>query len=491
MARNSGQELDGLVDRLVAMPHETSVVEFKVSNANPDEMGEYISALSNAAALGGHEAGYLVWGVRDGDHEIVGTTFSPEATKIGNEELVPWLTRFVDPQVGFTFRTLQRDGLAVVILRVEAAHTRPIAFKHVEYTRVGTYKKPLGKHPEHERELWRLLDPRSFESASAATRLDEDEVLEYLDYPAFFELRRMPLPENRIEILRALTQARVVRHSVDEEWQVTNVGALLYAANLERFPMLARKAARVIHYEGTSRVKARRERVGQKGYAAGFQGLIAYVVDQLPESEVIEDGLRMDRTLFPSLVIRELVANALIHQDLSKTGTGPMVEVFDDRVEVTNPGRPLVDPLRFIDSAPRSRNETLANELRLAGICEERGSGWDKVAFEIELHQLPPALIEDTDEYTRVSVFAPRALKDMDRADRVRATYQHACLNYVSNRHTNNATIRQRFSISERNKAQATRIITEAVEAGLIAPYDPAAGPRRIRYVPFWSLPHH
>lgn len=197
----------------------------------------------------------------------------------------------------------------------------------------------------------------------------------------------------------------------------------------------------------------------------------------------------MDKLQFPSLAIRELVANALIHQDLSITGAGPMIEIFDDRLEITNPGIPLVEPLRFIDMAPRSRNEFLGAAMRQVGVAEERGSGWDKIAFEIEFHQLPPAKVEVKDEQTRVTLFAPKPLTKMDKPERVSAVYQHACLRYVSNQPTNNASVRERFGIPERNKAAASRLIKEAIEEGRIATYAPSAGPRSIRYVPYWADP--
>ncbi len=89
---------------------------------------------------------------------------------------------------------------------------------------------------------------------------------------------------------------------------------------------------------------------------------------------------------YPELAIRELVANALIHQDFFISGAGPMVEIFENRIEITNPGSPLVSTARFIDTPPRSRNETLASMMRRFGICEERGSGIDKVITQVELY---------------------------------------------------------------------------------------------------------
>ena len=192
--------------------------------------------------------------------------------------------------------------------------------------------------------------------------------------------------------------------------------------------------------------------------------------------------------MFPPLAVRELVANALIHQDFSVTGTSPMVEIFEDRVEITNPGEPLVETARFLDSPPTSRNETLASLMRRLGICEERGSGIDKVVAQVELFQLPAPLFEVPPGFTRVVLFAHRPLSEMDRNDRARACYLHACLKYVQRDYLTNTSLRERFGIEERNKATASRYIKEAVEAGVIAPFDPNAGKRWMKYVPAWAV---
>ncbi len=189
----------------------------------------------------------------------------------------------------------------------------------------------------------------------------------------------------------------------------------------------------------------------------------------------------------PELAVRELVANALIHQDLFATGTGPMVEIFQDRIEITNPGAPLVDPQRFIDTPPKSRNEALASLMRRVRICEERGSGIDKVVLDVELYQLPAPLFEAPDGFTRIVLFAHRSLAEMDRADRVRACYLHACLRYVSRQAMTNTSLRDRFGISEKNSATASRLLNEAVEAGDIVIQNPEEGTRNRRYVPWWA----
>lgn len=191
--------------------------------------------------------------------------------------------------------------------------------------------------------------------------------------------------------------------------------------------------------------------------------------------------------MFPDIAIRELVANAIIHQDFLVTGTGPMVEIFSDRMEITNPGQPIVDTQRFLDSPPRSRNEALASFMRRIGVCEERGSGIDKVVVQTELFQLPAPLFETTDEHTRSVLFAHKEFREMDKEDRVRATYMHACLRYVQRDAMTNTTLRDRFQIDERNSSMVSRIIRDTIDVGLIRIYDDSVGNRARRYVPYWA----
>ncbi len=164
-----------------------------------------------------------------------------------------------------------------------------------------------------------------------------------------------------------------------------------------------------------------------------------------------------------------------------------MVEIFADRMEISSPGGPLIAPERFLDIPPRSRNEKLAALMRRFGICEERGSGIDKVIFEIEFYQLPAALFEARGESTIAVLFAQRALTKMDKVDRIRACYQHASLRYVSRDFMTNTSLRERFGIKEGNKAQASRFIKEALDAGKILAYDEHAAPKLMKYIPHWA----
>ena len=480
--------LQSLVRELSALPAETPWVELKHNNGNPQEIGEYISALANAAALEGKARAYLLWGVDDTSHALVGTTFDPTTARMGAEELESWLLRLLAPKINFRFHTVAVEGMPMVLLEIERAMRTPVQFSGVEYLRVGSYKKKLKEFPERERTLWRLFDTTPYELLAAAEHVSGDEVLRLLDYPTYFDLMARTLPDGREALLQVLAADELIVREDGGHWTVRNLGALLFAKRLSDFNHLQRKAVRVVVYEGHGRTATTRpEQEGKRGYAAGFEGLISYINGLLPSNDVVGQALRKPVPVYPEPAIRELVANALIHQDLSITGAGPMVELFSDRMEITNPGTPLVDAQRLLDSPPRSRNEALASMMRRIGICEERGSGVDKVVFQTELYQLPAPAVEVVGESTRSTLFTPRQLVKMDPEDRQRAVYLHACLRYVERDFMTNTTLRGRFGLDVKNSAAASRLLRDALAAEVIRLHDPKAPPKYRKYVPWWA----
>jgi predicted HTH transcriptional regulator len=488
---NTNESPSGAIARLVEdlcnHPHESEWLEFKVDNRNPTAIGEYVSALANSAALCGRSSAYLVWGIEDINRNVIGTSFDPSTAKVGNEELLNWLLHLLDPQVHCQFRVAEADGRRVVVLEIESAKHAPVRFKNEAFIRVGTYKKRLRDHVEIERRLWKTFDQSPFEAGIAREGMSDSATLAAIDYSSYFDLLRLPAPDGNAGILAALEADRLVRRSTGGTWDITNLGAVLFAKQIADFPTVARKAVRVVQYPGTSRVESLRELPGRRGYASGFENLNLAIASALSTHEIVEQGVRRNAPTYPELALRELIANAFVHQDFTISGAGPMIEIFADRIEITNPGKPLVSTERFLDSPPRSRNEGLAALLRRMGICEERGSGWDRVVSLTEAQLLPAPLAEAPGENTRVVMFGPRPLMKMDRPDRVRAVYLHACLRYVSREFLTNSSLRTRFGIEPRNIASASRLIGEAVEAGQIVADDPSAPPKLRRYVPAWS----
>jgi predicted HTH transcriptional regulator len=481
--------LQSRLDHLLALPAETEWVEFKHNNSDPEMIGEYLSALSNSAVLHDQARAWLVWGVRDSDHVVVGTSFRPRQSKVGNQDLEGWLTTKSYPRVDFRIHEFEYGtGAPVVIFEIFPCWHTPVRFGEYEFIRVGATKRRLKDYPEKERDLWQRFRRTPFERAVCLENASGSRVLELLDYPVLFELLALPIPEGRAGILEKLVQERFVTETGHDRFGITNLGAILFAKKLADFDTLSRKSVRVIVYQGCNRVRTARELAMTRGYASGFEEMIRSINEQLPANEVLGQAFRREVRMYPEVAIRELVANALIHQDFALRGDGPKVEIFDDRVEITNPGRPLIDTLRFVDEPPLSRNEHLAAMMRRMNICEERGSGIDKALFEIEFHQLPAPEFRVTDQHTVAILSSAIPLARMGKSDRIRACYLHACLRQVSNDMMTNETLRTRLGIVEKDYPKASRIIRETIEAGLVKPYDISNRSRKhAKYLPFWA----
>lgn len=481
-------QLTQTIRELVRSRREHEWLEVKVNDLDPQKVGKYVSALANCAAIADQPYGYVVWGVVDSTFEVVGTTVDPWRMKVGNEDLGPWLRRAISPDTtDFQFQQIELENQQLIVLVIERASISPVQFNGVEYIRDGSYTKDLRRFPLKARELWKSFERTPFEERTCRDGVRSVEVAEVLNLDAYLSLTEQPRSTSLDDQLRYLAADRLIVPAGGGMWNITNLGALTLARRLDEFPTLHRKAVRFVAYAGNSRSEAVDQVDGIRGYATGFEGLLNHIDGRLPRREVT-DPIRRMQEHFPRISVRELIANALIHQDLTVAGTGPLVELFQDRLEISNAGAPLLeDTRRLLDSPARSRNERLATFMRKARICEERGSGIDKVALAAEDAQLPAPEIRVVGDSTIAVLLGPRPLSQMEPAERLWATYLHAALRYVNQQDVTNATMRARFGIADRNSSQASRLLRDAVEAELIRPRDPAASRKNMRYVPFWA----
>ena len=479
--------LTHLVRELIKQPSETPWLEFKHNNDEPKMIGENISALANAAALCDRSCAYMVWGVENDTHELIGTSFDYHTAKKGNEELQTWLRKLLSPNANFEFFMTHIDDKPIVVLTVYKAIDKTVMFEKIDYIRIGSYTKKLNDFPQVKVQLWDKLRGAHFETLAAKADLSMENALKLLDYPTYFDLKNEPLPSSHENILHYLIEEMLVFKQDNGLFSVTNLGAALFAKKISDFPGIARKTIRIAQYRGKDRLEILKENTGNKGYASGFEGLLKYIEALLPASEVIEQALRKTVSIYPMLAIREAIANALIHQDFSISGTGPVIELFPNRIEITNPGVPLVDIQRIIDNPPKSRNERLASLMRRLKMCEELGTGWDKIVITCETYQLPAPKIDLYEENTKVTLFAGIPYSDMSPEDRIRACYQHACLKQIQGERMNNTSLRERFGLEATSTASVSRIIRDALNAKLIKPDDPTTAPRHMKYVPFWA----
>lgn len=467
---------------------ELPYIEFKVNDYSAQDIGEYISALSNTAALFNQERAFMIWGIDDATHDIVGTKFDPQKEKVGNQGLDLWISTQLEPQIQFYFHKTNINGNDLVLLEIHRAESTPIKFKSIDYIRIDSYKKKLKDYPDTERELWAVFSRKPFESLIALENISGDLVLRYLDYSSYFEMLSLDLPSNKDGILEALLADGMVAKNEADNYNITNLGAILFAKNLSAFPALERKAIRVIKYDGNDRISsANKEQVGVKGYASGFEGLIDYINNLLPSNEILGKALRKVVPMYPEMAIRELVANAIIHQNFFMKGTSPMIEIFNNRMEITNPGIPLIDKSRFVDHPPVSRNEKLASFMRRIGVCEERGSGYDKVVAQTEAYQLPAPDIDLYENHTKVTLFSHTEYAKMSKSDRLRACYLHACLKRVNRDFMTNSSLRERFQIDSKNSSMISRLLNEACESGLIKISEESTSDKNRKYLPFWA----
>ncbi len=470
-----------LLSELLSYGQETEWIEFKENNYSPEEIGEYISALSNSACLAKRNHGYLVYGIKDETLEIIGTKVSFKNMKKGGQEINHWLAMSLEPKTDFRIIEKMIDDKRVIIIEIDCANSRPIKFKCIAHVRIASSKDKLDKHPQKEKKLWNILNYKNFEDEIALEKVDENKVIELLDYPAYFNLMKLELPTNKSAILEKLEQECLIVKK-GKKYSITNLGGILFAKNLSQFPNLARKIIRIIIYKGNNKLETIKEESNTKGYALAFQELAKFIMDQLPTNEIIEDSLRKNVRMFPEIAIRELLANTIIHQDFSEKGTNPMVEIYSNRIEFINAGKPLINPSRFIDYPPKSRNEKLADFMRRINICERRGSGIDKVINLVEVFQLPAPEFIAEEDYVKVILYSHRQFKEMTKEDRIRACYQHCVLKYVFKEDMTNETLRNRFNIDKKNYPMVSKVIRDAIDSKMIKKDEGAK-----RYLPIWA----
>lgn len=462
------------IDLWRQLPSETQRLEFKEAKTQYDtrKLHKYCVALANEGG------GYLLLGIADKPPRVVvGTQAFPDLISLAE-------------------KLFQAVGFRIDVEEVHHPDGRVLVFhipsrpRGTAYHLEGSYLMRSGEElvPMSEDQLRRIFsegEPDWLEEHSR-TGLDAGEVVALLDTQALFELFKLPYPTDRSGVMDRLVQERLIDVE-NNGYAIRRLSALLMAKRLEDFPDLTRKAPRVVVYSGTSKLETRLDHTAVKGYAVGFQDLIGFVMNQLPQNEVVENALRREVKLVPEIVIRELVANALIHQDISVTGASVMIELYSNRVEISNPGEPVVPVERFIDGY-QSRNERLADLMRRMNICEEKSSGIDKVIHAVEMFQLPAPDFRAGHRRTFVTLYGPRQFEYMDRDDRIRACYQHCALKWVISERMTNQSLRERFGLPESKSAIVSQVIAAALEMGQIKLDERVGASRKFaRYLPFWA----
>lgn len=461
---------------------ESGWIEVKENNFTPEKVGETISALANTGILFDKEYSYMIFGIKDETWDIVGTTVNLSSLKVGNQELKLWLSTQLNPSINFEFFDnfeYLKEKLSIIKIKT-ISHT-PVQFKKEKYIRIGSNNKKLSEFPEKERLIWEKLSSINYEEKIAMYSVNQEELFNLLDINSYYQLLKRNVPEMKTKVISDfLREKYIVESKNNMEYDITNLGALLFAKDIENFKNLARKSIRVIKYKGKNKVNIERQQIGRKGYACGFLGLVKYVNNLIPRTTEITEDRREEHIDYSPKILRELIANAIIHQDFSKTGTEVLIEFFDDRIDITNPGQPLIEPRMFY-GLHRSRNESLAYHMRKFGFCEELGSGLVRIIDIAEKEgRIPPKYLT-TEEFTKVTIYSHKDFDSMNTEDILNITYFHCCYKHDEGNYMTNNSLRERFKVPDEKYTKISRLLKDAINEGLIK-----NGPKKT-YIPFWA----
>ena len=396
------QDLITLVDRLRALPTETEWLEFKRNYADPQEVGEYLSALANEARLRSQPVGHLVFGIDDATHDVVGTRFDPYAVKAkGNQDLLPWLGALLQPNPGVDVHVIEHPQGRVVVLSVGPARDRPVTFSGRAWCRAGTSKTELARYPEKERALWIRGDDWSAEICARAGLVD-------LDPDAVAKAREQFLVKHPMQADEMtgwddqtfLNKARLLRQG-----EVTHATLLLLGRS-EAATLLAPAVAKVswILKDADNR-ELDYEHIGPPLLLAGdrlMKRLRNLTVRALPSGTLFPQEI----TQYDPWVLREALHNSIAHQDYHRHARITVVE-FPARVLFTNAGSFLPGSVRTVieQDAPQLlyHNPFLADAMVELNLIDTQGGGIKRM-FETQRRRSFPLPDYDLDTASEVSV---------------------------------------------------------------------------------------
>ncbi len=477
--------LNLLVASLEPPKHELNELDWKAA-LSPDKkrLTEHLSAFANQPG-----GGSLVFGVDNNGNPVGMDEAAVEKAVI---QLANLGRAALEPALALDHAVEEFNGVRLLLVNVPESAVKPVHLRGKSLDEAFIRSGGSTRKASRQEIGTLMLNSRTprWEELHASMLLDNAELAASLNAEPIFSMLERPIAASSEEMLAWMAAERFIIRDPAGGGYITNLGAIAAGRKLADFPDLSRKAIRVMVYDGLNKATTKLEREGTKGYAISFQGLLQFVMSLLPQSEIVEQTLRKKRTVYPEIALREIIANALIHQDFSVSGAGPLIEIFDDRIEVSNPGGllPSKQLNRLIGTQPESRNELLARAFRRYKICEERGSGLLKAGLAVELFGLPPIEFVADKNYFKVTLQAPKTFAKMSVRERLEACYQHAVLKHYSGSALTNTTLRERLKMPEKQRSMVSVLIQEAVDKHLIKPADPDNKSKKFaEYVPFWA----
>ncbi len=373
------EDLKKLLTELTALPKETEWVEFKVDHYDSQEIGEYISALSNSACLHNKVKGYLVFGIEDGTHNVRGTYVKPKQKKVGGEELENWLAMHLNPRIDFVIYEFQYGNKPIVLFEIDAANNTPVRFKGVAYIRVGSYKKKLSDHPEKERKIWKKQIGYDW-SAHICKGANINDLDEGAIQKARIEYKKKNLHlANEVDSWDAT--AFLNKAKVTIEGRITRTAIILLGKD-ESTHFLSPSVAQITWI-------LKNEHNIEKDYAHFGPPFLLNIEKLFGKIRNLKYRYLPDNTLFPTeidqydaWVIREVLHNCIAHQDYELRGRINVVE-YPDELIFTNMGSFIPASVEEVikQDAPLTqyRNDYLVRAMLNLNMIETIGSGIKKM----------------------------------------------------------------------------------------------------------------
>ena len=471
-----------LLDKsLKPIPQELNEIDWKGGLSDDKErLAQHICAFSNL--IGG---GILVFGVNNDASFADMTQELIERTVLRLDNIAQ--NRMFMP-IQIEHAVMEYDEHPLLFIYIPECREKPMRMRGSDI--YSSYIRSAGHTVRMSPKQARLLIAESegvnYEERIAKRGLTSDEVLSLLNYKKLFELLEHQLPSTTEGIISFMEELGIC-HQESTGYSITNLGALLFANTLSSFESMKGKGVIVRRYVGNNNRQLLLEQEGAMGYAVGLEGLIGFVMKNTG-TEHIDGAVRELIPTYPRVAIREFVANALVHQDFAIRGMPITIEIFANRLVITNPGYSLNDVNRLIDLPPHSRNEEMAQLMLQLGLCERRGSGVDRAVEAMERMLLPAYKAESGNDFTRVTLYPKKSLSDLTIEERIEACYQHCCLAYADNETMNNQSVRARFGLNKNQGTIASHIIADTVAKGLIKPSNPDSESRKfVSYVPFYA----
>lgn len=420
----SQHDLIGMVEELRAYPAEPSWLEFKTGLKDPVQIAKYISGLSNVAAYAGSEYGYLVWGIQNETHEIVGTDFDADAVLAEkNQPLRLWLKLVIKPTVAFEFFAVEINGHKIVLLEIEAAYRQPVTFRGGAYVRVGSALTELSKEPKIAESIYRTighdwsagllhgigldaLDPDAFVYAKqefAKKHKGESCVDEMSEWDDITFLNKA-----RLAIDGVLTRACVLLLGKSEKTHLVR-------------PAFARITWHLMDADGNTLDFKHFGLPLMTGARDALKKIRSIMLRVMPDDAFMPVEIEQ----YDAWVLREALHNCIAHQDYERR-CDVVVTEFPDRVVFANAGefRPgTVDRAVFSNSRPRDYpNQQLVDAMVELNMVDTLGSGIRRMFMKQKKSGLPMPDYEFPDNGVQVTVpgkilderFTRILLKDTD-----------------------------------------------------------------------------